>query len=178
MYSPEKDKAFLEAGFPELKEYLLSKELFWPLTARGFQLPRLTIGGFLLAMARLEAAGERSDPLAAKLDGVRARWRVAWETKAGHEVRARSGLWRNYLEDYRQNPYQHADAYPYEVRNRVMLYLLVSELPESPPEAELVAGLDVLLKRSLLPGEFIWEAELQKGFPQDEFWFLYGTLKS
>ena len=173
-----KDRVFLQAGIPELSDYLLSKELYWPITARGYQLPRLTIGGVLLAQARLEAAGERIESLVAQLDGVRLKWRTAWETKAGREVGARCGLWGNYLEDYRQNPYQHADSYPHEVRYRVMLQLLSAELPDVPPEGELLAALDSLLQRNFLPGEFVWDAGLQNGFPRDVYWFLYGILKS
>jgi hypothetical protein len=119
--SPEKDRAYLEAGIPELGDYLLSNELYWPITARGFDLPRLTIGGILLAQTRLEARGERIESLVTQLGALRSKWRVAWETKASREVRARLRLWNNYLTDYRHNPEAHADAYPQEVHNLVML---------------------------------------------------------
>jgi len=174
--SLEKDKAYLEAGIPELGDYLLSKELYWPISARGFDLPRLTIGGILLAQARLEARGERIESLVAQLDGIRTKWRVAWETKAGHEVQARMRLWSNYLADYRQNPEQHGDAYPHEVRYRVILHLLLVKLPESPPEQASLSQLDSLLRAKLTTSDFIWDADLQAGFPREVYWFLYGKL--
>ena len=59
----EKDKSYLEASISELETYLLSQELYWPISARGFDLPRLTIGGILLTQARLEACGERIEAL-------------------------------------------------------------------------------------------------------------------
>jgi hypothetical protein len=59
----KKDRAYLEAGIPELEDYLLSDELYWPISARGHNLPRLTIGGLLLANDRLEARGERIEAL-------------------------------------------------------------------------------------------------------------------
>jgi hypothetical protein len=176
--SPEKDRAFIEAGIPELEAYLLSNELYWPITARGYDLPRLTVGGFLLARKRLEARGERIEPLVAQLDAVRSKWRVAWETKAGREVGARMRLWSNYLSDYRHNPEGHADAYPHEVRYRAMLHLLLAELPTSPPEAEELAQLDSLLRANLISSDFVWEADLQSGFPHKVYWFLYGKLRS
>lgn len=173
-----KDKAFLEASIPDFNAYLLSDELLWPVTTRGQELPRLTIGGVLLARARLMAAGEPIESLIAELDVIRSKWRVAWETKAGREIRMRSRLWSNYLEDYRRDPYRYAGTYHQEVRTRVMIHFLIEEYPQVPPEGELIDSLDVILKRFFIPGDFIWDAELQNGFPIDKFWFLYGTLKN
>ena len=177
MSSVEKDKAFLEAGIPELGDYLLSKELFWPISARGFSLPRLTIGGILLAKARLEARDERIESLMAQLDTVRSKWQVAWETKAGQEIQTRLRLWSNYFSDYRHNPENHADAYPHEVRYRVMLHLLLVELPTPPPEQQALSHFDNLLRNNLIGDDFIWESDLQSGFPREVYWFLYGKLK-
>lgn len=177
MTSTEQDKVYLEAGIPELGDYLLSKELYWPISARGYSLPRLTIGGILLAQTRLEARRERFESLVAQLDGVRSKWRVAWETKSGREVGARMRLWSNYLADYRHNPENHADAYPHEVRYRVMLHLLSAELPEPTAESESLSQLDDMLLAKLITGDFIWEAELGAGFPRAVYWYLYGKLK-
>ena len=174
----EKDRAYLEAGIPELGDYLLSNELYWPITARGYDLPRLTIGGLLLAKARLESRGERIEALVAQLEAVRSKWQVAWETKAGREVQARMRLWSNYLTDYRHNPEGHAYAYSHEVRYRVMLHLLLGEFPALPAGYEGLAQLDVLLRANLLPGDFVWEADLQPGFSREVYWFLYGKLIS
>ena len=178
MTSQEKDRAYLEAGIPELEAYLLSDELYWPISARGYDLPRLTVGGILLAKARLEARGERIESLVAQLDAVRSKWRVAWETKAGCGVQARMRLWGNYLSDYRHNPEGHADAYPYEVRYRVMLHLLLAELPTPPPEQSGLTQLDSLLRVNLISSDFIWKFDLQSGFPREVYWYLYGKLKS
>jgi len=178
MSSAEKDRAYLEAGIPQLEDYLLSDELYWPITARGYDLPRLTVGGTLLAKARLVARGERIEALVAQLNAVRSKWRVAWEKKAGREVQSRFGLWSNYLTDYRQNPEGHADAYPHEVHNRVMLKLLLAELRAASSEQEALIQLDSVLRASFSPGNFIWETDLQSEFPREAYWFLYGKLRS
>ena len=178
MTSAEKDKAYLEASIPELEAYLLSNELYWPVTSRGYNLPRLTIGGVLLAKVRLLARGERIESLVTRLDAVRSKWRTAWETKAGRGFQSRTGLWSNYLKDYRQSPEGNADAYPHEVSNRVMLQLLLAELPASPPEAGTLSQLDIMLRVGFVSGDFIWETDLQPGFPREEYWFLYGNLRS
>jgi len=178
MTSLEKDKAYLEAGVSELEDYLLSNELFWPVTTRGFDLPRLTIGGLLLAKARLKARGAQIEALLSQLEAVRSKWRVAWETKAGRGFQSRFNLWSNYLSDYRHNPEGHADAYPHEARYRAMMKLLLAELPAPPAELAGLSQLDSLLRANFIPGDFIWGADLQSGFPEDEYWYLYGKLKT
>ncbi len=182
MPSREQDRAFFEAGVQELPAYLLADELFWPLPG-PVSLPRLTLGGLLLARARLLgwAAGE-DDPsfrrADAELEATRLRWRAAWERKAAREVGARFDLWRNYLQDYRAAPAEHADAYPRQARWRVMLQLLLAELSETPPQAQALGDLDRLLRRHFLPGAFVWEKELAQAFPADRYWYLYGSLKT
>jgi len=182
--TPEKDHAFFEAGVRELADYLLSEELFWQMSVREADLPRLTIGGLLLARKRLRArltapaAQADLDALDAQMDTLRSKWRSAWERKAGREVHARLVLWSNYLADYRQSPENHAGAYPQEVRWRVILQLLSAEFRWFSGEEEALSSLDTVLKSYWLPGEFIWEADLSTAFPQRDYWFLYGKLKS
>ena len=176
MTSAEKDRTYLEAGIPELRDYLLSNEIYWPITTREYTLPRLTIGGILLSQIRLETRNKRIESLVAQLDAVRSRWRVAWETKASREVQARMRLWSNYLADYRHDPERHADAYPHEVRYRVMLDLLLFELTALPAEQEELSHLDNLLRSNLIKTDFVWAADLRTGFPRGAYWFLYGKL--
>lgn len=112
------------------------------------------------------------------MDDVRDRWRVAWERKAGRGFQARLRLWNSFLEDYRENPNANADRYRYEVERRVMLHLLMDEA-EAIPEAEmdLLKDLDKVVRSALAPGDFIWGPELENGFPQEPYWYLYGQFK-
>ncbi|MBI4769912.1 MAG: hypothetical protein HY784_05720, partial [Chloroflexi bacterium] len=59
MYSPARDLAVVDRMVAELESYLLSPELYWPLSGPplpgGQGYPRLTAGGLLLALARLSA---------------------------------------------------------------------------------------------------------------------------
>lgn len=178
MTSAEKDLAYIKAGIPELEDYLLSDELYWPISTRGYDLPRMTIGSLLLALTSLTARGEWIESLMMQFDAVRSKWKVAWETKAGREFQSRIGLWGNYLRDYRHNPEGQADLYPNEVRNRVILQILQAELPQELPERESLLSFDSMLRGSLIPADFIWEPSLQAGFPREQFWFLYGKLGS
>ena len=169
----QQDQRYFQAGIQELKEYLLSKTLFWPLAA---PMPRLTIGGLLLAQKRLqtENLGTRLDP---KLATLREKWRAAWEKKAAHEFGARFNLWKNYLDDYHADPETYAENYAHEIRWRVMLDLLERELSSDPAETEALLALDKILQIKFVPGDFIWDKNLETGFSQSEYWFLYGRLK-
>jgi hypothetical protein len=136
------------------------------------QLPRLTIGGLLLAQKRLQA-GNRRTHLFPKLDSVKTKWYAAWTKKSAREIESRLALWRNYLNDYQNKPAEYATDYVNEVRWRVMLELLVDEMDEMPPE---LISLDQLLRTKLKESNFIWDVHLQNEFPENKFWFLYGKL--
>ena len=175
MNSPEKDKAFFEAGLQELEPYLLSKELYWPSSVHTTDFTQLTLGALLLVRARLK--GWKSPGLtesAAQVEVIRLKWRSAWEAKAALEVRARSQLWKKYLGELRHAPVESARKHPYEVRLRVMLSLLVAELSIQPDES--LSALDAKLRAIWRPGAFVWDSRLEWVFPQESFWFLYGML--
>jgi hypothetical protein len=173
-----RDTAYLQAGVPELKEYLLSRQTYWPVSARGYDLPRLTLGGLLLASRRLAAVSAPVESLVTQMEAVRSSWRVAWEDKAQREFKARFRLWKDYLMETREAPEEVAGAYPHEVRYRVMLQLLDGELPVHPEEYQALAALDEVLGSILTPGPFVWESELQEAFPSGVYWYLYGKLST
>ncbi len=170
MPTPVEDRKYLETALPELKDYLLSDVLYYPLTA---SLPRLTISGLLLAQRRLHAY-ENAAPLDFQLDTLRNKWRAAWEQKAATELDSRIRLWSNYLNEHCQTS-ELSDYYAHEVRLRVMIGLLIAEFGDTDP-GELIA-LDELLRTKFQTGEFIWDEALMREFSRDDFWFLYGRLK-
>lgn len=181
----EYDFRYLEAGLANLDEYLYSDEVYWPLQAAPLPgqpaFPQLTLDGLLLSVARLKAQSlslqqeTRLQRLVAELEALRARRRVAWEQKATRNFTARLTLWRNFLEELREDPDAHADRYAYEVTRRVQLALLAEDARgRSQAEDDLLGLLDAVLQTLLVPGEFIWDAELEQGFQKSSFWFLYG----
>lgn len=172
---PTEDRPYLEAGLEELQDYLLSDQLYWPLGRRA-ELPRLTIGGLLLALRRAETLGSAGDHRS-RLEEARLRWGVAWERKVLREFAARLKLWAAYLEDYRAAPAAHAPDYPGQVRERVLLDLLRAETFAPPKESAALAGLDEFLRAALVPGGFVWRESLRPAFPPDPFWYLYGRLR-
>lgn len=181
------DLGYLRAGLELLEAYLLAEDVFWPMDASPPEgepeYPRLTLGGMLLAEARLKAypLSQAQEPerqrVLVELEHVRTKWRVNWERKARHSLTVRLRMWADYIEEYRSNPQDNAGRYRYEVRLRAMLELLESESGEMQPvEGEILSGLDRYLKSELEIGDFIWEPEIKSGFPPETYWYLYGKL--
>ncbi len=162
------DEFFLNEALPQLKEYLLSAELYWPL---GGTLPRLTPGAFLLALTRLSVTQPSAAQNARRqLELLTEQWRSAWEQKTLRETANRLRLWSAFLTECEETARRQDASYTGEARGRVILQLLGCASPE-------LAALDARLARLFAPGNFIWEAPLMAAFPQPDFWFLYGSLK-
>lgn len=185
--SVEYDLRYARAGLEVLEEYLLSGDIFWPLGINPPlgepSYPHLTLDWLLLARARLsgrEMTGEEEakvQRILSELDRYKTKWRVAWEKKARQCFHARTRMWSEYLNEYRDNPQEHADRYTYEVRIRAMLELLKDEDQiKNDAEMQLLVGLDGFVRSVIMPGDFVWETEVQDGFPKSEYWFLYGCL--
>ena len=182
------DIGYVEAGLEVLKDYVLSEQMFWPLSVHppeGVPYPRLTMGELLLSVRRLSAyqksgiQKKQLDQLNTRMDFIRLKWSVAWEKKAHHNFNTRLNMWRDFLEEYRSNPRENADRYSYEVRLRVMMQLLGGEIGRlEQQELDLWRALDGFLSRAFIRGAFVWEAELQRGFDISDYWYLYGSLSA
>jgi hypothetical protein len=183
----EYDYRYLQAGLEVLEDYLLSDEMFWPTNINSPEgmpaYPRITLEGLLLAEKRLVAYPKvypqdvQVQQIMSQVGRIRSKWRVAWEKKTSHSMTVRLRMWGDFIEEYRYNPQENADRYSYEVRLRVMLALLHAEGGEQKPaEQDLLAGLDDYIKSVLELDGFIWEREVQSGFPKEEYWYLYGSL--
>jgi hypothetical protein len=186
-YVPDSDLSFLEAASEEFEGYLLSKEAYWRMpTPRGqAPLPFLSLGGLLLARARLgtlegslsAADADRLRRSASRLDALRARWESVVERKIVQEAKSHVNLWRSYLEDLAESPRPNLEEYPREVRERVLLSLLATQRESVRLDAahrSTVAGLDQQLRSWFREGEFLWDPRLKPAFSRSDFWFLYG----
>lgn len=188
MSSAAYELGYLEAGVELLESYLQSGDIYWTIAESPppgeTAYRQLTLGGLLLNAQRLQARR-----LAPKLEGPRqesttqlqaavARHPVAWERKASREFGARLKMWGNYLQEYRDDPENQADRYAYEVERRVMLQLLEPYARDvQRAEFELLRSLDGMVKAVLVPGEFIWDADVISAFRKESFWYLYGKLR-
>jgi len=160
--SIQKDNQYLSTGIPELENYLLSKELYYPI---GLNLPQLTLGGILLSLARM---GTQVAKFEAQVEAIRSKWQAAWNVKSSREVKARDELWSNYLAEYREDPKSGARLYSQNVRYRAMLTLLGKAEVDS----------DAYVTSVFTEGKFVWEEECAQNFPHKTFWYLFGALRS
>ena len=160
--SIQKDNQYLSTGIPELENYLLSKELYYPI---GSNLPQLTLGGILLSLARM---GTQAAKLEVQVEAIRSKWQVAWDVKSSREVKARDELWVNYLAEYREDPKADVHLYSQNVRYRAMLTLLGKAEVDS----------DAYVISVFTEGKFVWEEECAQNFPHKTFWYLFGALRS
>lgn len=179
---------YLRATAELLERYLLSDDLYWQLDGRrlsGELFPSLTLGGILLARKCARTLVEETSDSAefwqieAQIENVRTKWGLAWEKKATREFSSRLNLWRDFLEEFKRDPENNIDRYPYEVGRRVMLSLLLGETHLiSPAERGLLDLLDHFLNSRLIPTGFIWDRRLEAAFPKDQYPYLYGLLKA
>jgi len=181
----ENDLAFLQASTPVLEEYLLSDLLYYPVTGlRGRQLSgdttRLTLGNLLLSQKRLSSVTLPADTsaqfsdLSRQITQIQSQWRSRWNIKIQQEIPNRLMLWKNYLSDWGEGSKSRSGDYPYNVRLRVILELLLKETDELlVQEKAALRSLDQRLKGKGMPGTFVWDETFTPGFPSDKFWYLY-----
>lgn len=176
----EGDLHYLKQAVPELQPYLLSKELYWPVSGQhepGLQ--RLTVGNVLLAEARLKANPHPElvtgwGYLFEQITEVRREWFTHWQHKVLHEFPSRLSIWRDHVKELHTSESAFRQHYPTQIRQRVILHLLLDEIGgHDLMEKEILRGLDGSLRLATEAGPFAWEAELAGGFPQDVYWFLY-----
>lgn len=180
----DNDWIVLRTAAEDLKNYLLSNELYWPLpgiSPSGLStLQRLTPGIVRLAQRRLCALPltpqdqRRLDILQPEIESTIEHWRTAWRSKAAREFTARRRLWQDYLQDLAIERGKFMPAYEFSVQWRVILSLIADEAAGiSGVETAQLAGLDQQLRTLSHPGPFVWREELQNAFPRTEFWYLY-----
>ncbi len=185
MQTINEERTYLEAVLPELPDFLLSKDIYWPAGPRftgpsRSQFAQLSLGNIRLAEARLKAGNPPAlhADLIAAIDQLNARWRSNWSKKAALEFSSRLRMWKDRLEELVRDP--SAAFYRYEVRLRVILALLADDLLAGIPlqEQEYLAGLDARFRGASVKTGFIWDPAQEAGFPEETFWYLYRELKS
>jgi len=184
-----RDAALCAAMAEDLDDYLKSNELFWEPNRRrpgGPDLPKLTLGGLLLALRRLETLREHLTPdqshaltrARREMDYQKRQWRTRYQTKLARDLRSRLDAWAWYLDDCKQQGEAVTAHYTRQVETRAKADLLLDEAGEIGLDvAELrqrQVALDERLRADFHSGDFCWAGELAAGFPVDRFWYLYG----
>ena len=184
-----RDTALCAAMADEMEDYLKSTELYWEPNRRragGTGLPKLTFGGFFLAMRRLGTLREHLDlnqtetlqRAQNELDLQRSQWSRRYQDKITRDLRSRLNTWAWYLDDIRKQAEPAIAHYPRQVETRVKADLLLKEVQDAGLDTEETqmeqAALDQRLGTVFSVGEFCWLEELAPGFPPERFWYLWG----
>lgn len=172
----QRDRSLMEHAESDLKDYLLSDQLFWPLNSGE----RLTLGSLLLALQRLQALAKTPEDIQ-RFTGanelvfnIRGKWRTNWANKASLEFHSRLRQWELALRELLSKEQRSTVIYTHEVTLRVILSLLQSEILQSDvPAYEHLGILDRQLLASTHKTDFIWDPALRDQFPMDRYWFLY-----
>jgi hypothetical protein len=170
-----RDINYLKSSPSELETYLLSKDIIR-------QLPDLTFssGGVLLAYKRLAAANldKQVQSEWQEIESICHHWKTAWANKCLLEMKMRLRLWGDFLLSMAPDKNEPSTAYRHQVRNRVILQLLGESIPVQAAEfVESLERKDKILIKFSIENDFIWEKEVQPGFPKEEFWFLYRVMQ-
>jgi hypothetical protein len=184
-----RDLEIAAAMVAEVREYVLSEVLFWPMATSN--MPRLTLGGYLIRQHRLlllrnlltEAEREQLSAVMDAYEAVIGEWVVHVEAKIHQELGARIRQWTEYLRDIREDRQAKiATYYATAVEARAMIAALMDQLQTPPfrPEDRLSQEVDLLDKRLRAKweaGPFVWPDAWQPAYPPDDYWWLYGTPK-
>ena len=180
------DLDVLQEMAADMSSYIRSDVLFWPMGRSD--LPRLTLGGYLMRQHRLLAlhhllSDEDRQKLHAAEDAFEAatnEWTVRVEQRIGRELEARLRQWAEYLRDIRSDESAKTAAYyGNAVETRAMIAALLARL-DTPPyrpdrhAADETALMDKQLRSRFQPGPFVWPDAWQSAYPQSTYWWLYG----
>ena len=180
----KRDLAILTAMAAEMDEYLRSDVLFWPMIVAD--MPRLTIGGYLMRQHRLVALRSLlSEEDQLKLDEAITTFNealvekvVRLEHRAHQEIHARLRQWSEHLKDLSRDA-ANQDYWATTATTRTMIEELVEMLNRPPYRLEPgvldeLAAYDNNLRKRWQPGDFVWEEGWEPAYPQAQYWWLYG----
>ncbi|MFO7664207.1 MAG: hypothetical protein R6X18_16655 [Chloroflexota bacterium] len=182
----DQDVDILETMAYQMAEYLDSEVLFWPMSHGG--MPMLTLGGYLMREQRLLAlANSLSEELQTQTDMAITRFNqalaeriVRFENKAHNELQARLRQWEEYLKEVERGTAGQSSNFATAVETRAMIAALLDRLSMPPYQTDGRAEkhlklLDTRLRNNWQPGEFVWPLEWMAAYPENEYWWLYGS---
>ncbi len=183
--STEYDYNFFLACIGSLQDYLTSDLRDWPILltppVNHPPYPMLTPGSLYLARKRLTPTrlNDNYRRELARLDQKQAEiilhWKTHWLDKVNLDREINRILWNNYILDFIESPWDYVQEYPIQVTQRVILDLLLEIKPDQPVQ-DFIEILDDSIKPYFVSGHFVWQEDLQPGFSEKRYWFLYGSL--
>jgi hypothetical protein len=182
------DIGVLERMVAEIEEYLKSECTHWVMG--DGELPRLTLGGYLMREHRLlflckdlpAVDQQRLQRVVTQFEKALEEQVVRFEKRAHQELHARLREWVSHLRSMTTYKTEQLANYVNVVDTRVVIEAMVDKL-QTPPyqlERQVLEELEVLdqnLSNRWQEGEFIWPAVWQLVYPRKKYWWLYGHPK-
>lgn len=167
----EEDRRYITRSAEELAQYFSSDVLLWRMS--GIHNP-LCPGNVLLTMRKLsieqKPAEEASIGIITELIEKR---QIAWDKKVMRELPMRVNQWQELVDDYHRNNAIDG-SYRYNIRVRVIIKLLMHETRFLNDEMQnRIENADKIVTLLGKPGDFVWDKELERVFPLEDFPYLY-----
>lgn len=179
------DLMIMEEMAANMAAYLDSDVVDW--TIPRANMPRLTIGGYLMRQKRLSTLKQNlSSEDQARMEAAVAQFNraleervVRFEKRAHQELHIRITEWIGILRDLNRRAAAEANYYAGIVDTRIVIQELLDKLLTPPYELQVdvrdeVKTIDRLLKNRFSDGEFVWDPVWEAAYPPAEYWWLYG----
>lgn len=184
--TPEVDLAVLAAQVEELEEYIIKSEIYRTVrvqTPTGAQMVQMSAGDLLSRLIRLEGerdrltAGQRSraKDLALAAQSTIYSLRTRFHDLLKREIKTRLDSLNWFLDDIMGDPKRARIEYPYEIRNRQRIQLMVDALGEEMTTdlKSQISRVDDRIRLIVKPASFVWDSQLEPIFPRERFWYMY-----
>ncbi len=180
------DLMILEEMATNMAAYLDSDIVDW--TIPRANMPKLTIGGYLMRQKRLsrlkdrflEEDQERLQAAIKQFEQALEERVVRFEVRAHLELHTRIAEWMSFLRDMNKRANTEVNYYAGVVDTRIVIEELVAKLESHPYELkggilEEIYAMDRILRHRLAEHAFIWDPVWEEAYPRDEYWWLYNS---
>jgi hypothetical protein len=175
-----KDLDFLSESASCLEDYLLSDLLYWPVEIKNLGQQTLSPGNILFSEKVIDLTGLNPTALdklklrTSEIGKIRTKWLYHWKEKASREFDARLREWTHVIDEIELNDDRSLARYKTDARGRVIMHLIVEDfLNKGSGNIEKINAVDDRLRKNSSKGPFIWNADREKIFPENQFWYLY-----
>lgn len=183
---PSIDLEIAEIMVEELEDYIIDDELYRTVIARtsaGDKNLNMSGGDFLARLGRLQGERDALTPEEQqRLDAVQERaeaiiysLKTRFFERLNREIKARLDSLRWYLDDCADDRAKCRADYPFEMRNRQRIDVILDRLSDQASTALLtsLAQVDRRIRQFTHESPFVWDERLAKVYPSDQYWYLY-----
>jgi hypothetical protein len=183
---PAIDLAVIQEMANEFQNYVLGDDVYRTLVIRtrhGEERVQSSGGDLLARLHKVQAQQDELTPeqrqtlseVRRQLDESKRDFHSRFQSLLERETRARLNSLKWYLDECQEDRQQCRIQYPFEIRNRQRIAEIWKELSANPPEAlgSQIDNIDRRLRSMVGPAEFVWDNDVKKVYPRDEYWYLY-----